>query len=185
MDQQGLTFESDTLPQRPDVRRWLHLVASPLNDTVVVGFSDITQRSEEHRALREAKPASRYRILLADNNRDASDRFALLPGLGGNELQVTCAGSEALADYKRLQPQLAFVDMRMSEHSAAELTQLTRRQQQAPITLVAASNLSRQQNRERALHAGLDEQMIKPIHHPQRQAHVDAVSSAPLQATPA
>ena len=110
---------------------------------------------------------------MADNNCDAANRFALLLGLVGHDLQVACAGSEALAAYMRPQPQLALLDMRMPKHSSAKLTQLVRRQQRAPIALVAVASLGRQQDGKRALQAGFDERMIKPIDHPQLQALVD------------
>jgi PAS domain S-box-containing protein len=52
--EQGCTAEFDTLTHRPGFSRWLHVIASPLNGSVMVWFTDITQQREEQRALQDA-----------------------------------------------------------------------------------------------------------------------------------
>ncbi len=50
----GATDEFETMTQRTAGERWLHVIASPLNGSVVLWFADITQRREEQLALRDA-----------------------------------------------------------------------------------------------------------------------------------
>jgi PAS domain S-box-containing protein len=50
----GDTAEFDTQTHRPGRKRWLHVIASPLNGLLVVWFADITQRREEQQALQDA-----------------------------------------------------------------------------------------------------------------------------------
>jgi PAS domain S-box-containing protein len=50
----GHTAEFDTMTRNPGDQRWLHVIASPLNGSVVLWFTDVTQRREEQRALQDA-----------------------------------------------------------------------------------------------------------------------------------
>lgn len=50
----GGTAEFDTRTHNPARQRWLHVIASPLNGSVVLWFTDITERLTEQQALHDA-----------------------------------------------------------------------------------------------------------------------------------
>jgi PAS domain S-box-containing protein len=122
---------------------------------------------------------SKRRILIADDNRDAADSLALLLGMHGHEVQVAYDGREALARFHSFHPEVALLDMGMPEHTGTEVATLIRSQQRAPITLVALTGFGQPSDRQRALDAGFDHHLIKPIQLEQLQSMIDALTTTP------
>jgi PAS domain S-box-containing protein len=54
VSEQGITAEFETQSSGRVPARWLHVILSPLDDSVVVWFADVTQRREQQQALQDA-----------------------------------------------------------------------------------------------------------------------------------
>ncbi|HEU4460059.1 MAG TPA: ATP-binding protein [Methylibium sp.] len=54
VSEQGVPTEFETRSSKPGSPRWLHVIVSPLGDSLVVWFADVTQRRQEREALQDA-----------------------------------------------------------------------------------------------------------------------------------
>ena len=112
----------------------------------------------------EQAPSARRRILIADDNRDAAESLAMLLELAGHEVRVAHLGRAALALAQVFRPDTALLDIGMPDLSGYEVAQALRREAwSANILLIALTGWGQDSDRLRAIDAGFDHHLIKPV----------------------
>jgi signal transduction histidine kinase/CheY-like chemotaxis protein len=104
------------------------------------------------------------RVLLVDDNHDALDMLAQLLRSEGHEVQVAGHAAQALALLEHWTPDVALLDLGLPGMDGFELA---RRLRASPrwrlLPLVAVTGYGHEADRERALAAGFDEHLVKPV----------------------
>jgi CheY-like chemotaxis protein len=121
-------------------------------------------------------------VLVADDNRDAADSLAALLRMSGHEVSVVYDGDAALAEFRRLQPDVALLDIGMPRRSGYEVASAIRQDPAhgAGAMLVAITGWGQDRDRSTAIAAGFDHHLTKPVdpdqvqelfamHHPIRE----------------
>jgi CheY-like chemotaxis protein len=110
-----------------------------------------------------AEPAGR-RILLVDDNRDAADSLALLLGLEGHDVRVAYAGRPAIQVAHEFQPEIAVLDLGLPDLSGYDVARLLRQDPAlCRMELIALTGWGQDEHRKRALEAGFDHHLTKPV----------------------
>jgi len=120
----------------------------------------------ETRAVSDPAQASstRRRILVADDNKDAAESLAMLLEMAGHEVRVAHHGQAALSLAQVFRPDTALLDIGMPDMSGYEVAQALRREAwAADIALIALTGWGQDSDRRRALEAGFDHHLIKPV----------------------
>jgi signal transduction histidine kinase/CheY-like chemotaxis protein len=111
-------------------------------------------------------PASpeRRRVLIADDNRDAADSLSLLLELSGHEVRVAHLGRTALSLAQTFRPDVAFLDIGMPDLTGYEVARALRQEPWAMnLRLIALTGWGQEDDRRRALEAGFDHHLTKPV----------------------
>jgi two-component system, chemotaxis family, CheB/CheR fusion protein len=104
------------------------------------------------------------RILVADDNRDAADSLSMLLKLSGHEVRLAHTGAEAFEAAKRSRPDIGVFDIGMPDFDGYELAERIRREAWGKkITLIAVTGWGQESDKRRALSAGFDHHLTKPI----------------------
>ena len=107
--------------------------------------------------------AIRRRVLIVEDNDDAREMLKLLLEHEGHEVYEAVDGTEAVRAASRLHPDLALVDLGLPILDGYEVARFIRRQDHQPQRLVALTGYGQVEDRRRALEAGFDEHLVKPI----------------------
>jgi CheY-like chemotaxis protein len=111
-----------------------------------------------------AAPASRRRILIADDNEDAVESLALMLNLMGNETRTAPDGLAALQVGETFAPDVVLLDIGMPKLNGYDAA---RRMRALPwgsrLVLVALTGRSQDEDRRRSHEAGFDFHLVKPI----------------------
>jgi CheY-like chemotaxis protein/nitrogen-specific signal transduction histidine kinase len=108
-------------------------------------------------------PATR-RILVVDDNRDAADSLAMLLRMMGNEVRMAHDGLDAVGAAAAFQPDVVLLDIGLPELNGYEAARRIRQQDSgAGMVLVALTGWGQEEDRRRALAAGFDHHMTKPV----------------------
>jgi signal transduction histidine kinase len=106
----------------------------------------------------------RRRILIADDNVDFAETLAIMLRSLGHEVHVVHDGETALARAAAIRPQVAFLDIGMPKMNGYEVAKLLRAGGSTrTAVLVAVTGWGQPQDRARALAAGFNEHMVKPV----------------------
>jgi DNA-binding response OmpR family regulator len=104
------------------------------------------------------------RILVADDNRDSADLFALFLGLMGNDVRTAYDGVAAVQEAERFTPDAVLLDIGMPRLNGEEAC---RRMRATPwgtkAVLIAVTGWDHEENRRRILDAGFDAHLVKPV----------------------
>lgn len=104
------------------------------------------------------------RVLIADDNRDAADSLAMLVSASGGQISVAYSGTEAWELATQWHPQVLVLDIGMPGLNGYELAQRIRRQSWgSQALLIAASGWGQREDKERAIAAGFDRHLTKPV----------------------
>jgi CheY-like chemotaxis protein/two-component sensor histidine kinase len=122
----------------------------------------------------------RRRVLIADDNRDAAESLSLLLELSGHDVRVAHLGQTALSLAQSFCPDVALLDIGMPDLSGYEVARELRRQPWATdLRLIALTGWGQYDDRRRALEAGFDHHLTKPIDPDQLESLI-AGRSAPI-----
>jgi signal transduction histidine kinase len=122
-----------------------------------------------HESTAARQPAARYlpsrpvRVLVADDNRDAADSLQRVLALFGHEVRVAYDGASAMRIGAEFRPRVAVLDIGMPGSDGYEVARAIRRQQGADVTLVALTGWGQETDRRRAMEAGFDHHLVKPV----------------------
>lgn len=108
-------------------------------------------------------PQISTRILLVDDNRDATDSLALLLQMHGHDVLSAYEGRSALDLAAREQPSFILVDIGLPDIDGFEVARRLRANPRtAGSVLVALTGYGQPADREKSKHAGFDHHLVKP-----------------------
>jgi CheY-like chemotaxis protein len=123
-------------------------------------------RQPESGATQSPEPANatRRRILVVDDNKDAADSLGMLLGLDGHEVRVAYAGRAALEMAHAFKPQIAILDLGLPDLSGYDVARLLRQDPAlGTVELIALTGWGQEEHKRRALEAGFDHHVTKPV----------------------
>jgi CheY-like chemotaxis protein len=119
-------------------------------------------------------PAS-HAVLVVDDNVDAADSFATMLEFSGHAVTTVYTGADALAAVGEIRPSFVFCDIGMPGMNGYEVAQRIRADASlSPIRLIAVTGWGSDEDKRRALDAGFDAHLAKPV----AWAAVEAVLAA-------
>jgi len=105
-----------------------------------------------------------HRILIADDNVDAADTLAMLLRLAGHEVCTAHSGQAALTLAHSFQPEVALLDIGMPDVDGYEVAKRIRETAWGQrVRLVALTGWGQEDDKRRALAAGFDHHLTKPV----------------------
>ena len=123
---------------------------------------------DQFSSLRVADPvrvsSEHRRVLIADDNRDAAESLSLLLEFSGHEVRVAHLGRTAVSLAQTFRPDIALLDIGMPDLSGYEVARALRQESWAGnLQLIALTGWGQDDDRRRALEAGFDHHLTKPI----------------------
>jgi two-component system CheB/CheR fusion protein len=104
------------------------------------------------------------RILVVDDMRALSFVLSSLLKTLGHEVMTVASGKAAIEALETFEADIVFSDIAMPKMTGYELAEYLRKNyKRRPLTLVAMTGYGQASDRERALAAGFDEHMVKPV----------------------
>jgi CheY-like chemotaxis protein len=127
--------------------------------TIVKPTGEALGSSEEPITRRPAR-----RILIADDNVDGAETMGMLLESDGHEVHLAHTGTEAFESAKRLKPDIVVLDIGMPDIDGYEVAQRIRHEAWgSDIVLIAITGWGQADDKRRALAAGFDRHMTKPV----------------------
>jgi DNA-binding response OmpR family regulator len=118
------------------------------------------------------------KILVADDNEDAANTLAMLLRLAGHDVRTAHGGEAALAIARTFEPEVALVDIGMPDLNGYEVAKRLRRTDGGKdLRLIALTGWGQDEDKRRALDAGFDHHLTKPVD-PRRLGALLAASGA-------
>ena len=104
------------------------------------------------------------RVLVADDNQDAADSLAMILEMAGHDVCVVHDGLTALSVAKTFRPDTVLLDIGMPKLNGYEVARALRQEPWgADITLIALTGWGQESDRQRAMDAGFDRHLTKPV----------------------
>jgi CheY-like chemotaxis protein len=108
--------------------------------------------------------ASGRRVLIADDNRDAADSLSTLLQIAGHDVRVAYGGSAAVSLAQAFRPEFALLDIGMPVVNGYQVAEALRAEPwAASMYLVALTGWGQDEDRKRAMAAGFDAHLTKPV----------------------
>ncbi|HEX7043022.1 MAG TPA: response regulator [Burkholderiales bacterium] len=113
----------------------------------------------------DARPTARrrQRVLAVEDDPVVSESFKTLLELLGNEVCAVMSGAAALDAARAFRPDIAFIDIDLPGVDGYEVAARLREEHGRRIRLYALTGFARPADRERALSAGFDVHIVKPV----------------------
>jgi signal transduction histidine kinase/ActR/RegA family two-component response regulator len=108
-------------------------------------------------------PAGPARVLVVDDNRDGAESMAALIQMMGADVRIAHDGPQALHLAQAQLPDLILLDIGLPGIDGYETARRLRRLPGLQARLVALTGYGAAQDRERAMSAGFDEHLVKPL----------------------
>lgn len=110
------------------------------------------------------EPTRSLRILVVDDNKDAATMLGMLLEMTGHQVLVKHDPRQALEIAKQEPLDLCLIDIGLPEMDGNVLAERLRKQAEtAKCKLVAVTGYSQESDRQRALNAGFDHYLVKPV----------------------
>jgi CheY-like chemotaxis protein len=123
----------------------------------------LTEEAVTH-ATKDSRPASSLRIVVIDDHPDAADMLQALVQRSGHQARAAYDGKSGLKLVDELSPDVVFVDIGMPNINGYEVARTLRRfPGHQSLRLVAVTGWGQLQDKQRAIDAGFDEHLTKPI----------------------
>jgi PAS domain S-box-containing protein len=122
--------------------------------------------------VREAKPAAQakpqasiagVKVLVADDNRDAADSLQRILSHYGYQVEVAYDGTAAIRLDGAFRPKVAVLDIGMPGANGFEVARSIRDSRGDGVTLIALTGWGQEGDRRRAMEAGFDYHLTKPV----------------------
>jgi CheY-like chemotaxis protein len=108
--------------------------------------------------------SSSRRILVADDNRDGAETMGMLLEIAGHEVRLADSGMSAIETAKDFEPHVVILDIGMPDIDGYEVARRIRRETWgASMLLIAVTGWGHAEDKRRALDAGFDHHMTKPV----------------------
>jgi CheY-like chemotaxis protein len=112
----------------------------------------------------ESVDASKYRILVVDDNRDGADSLARMLRLMGHEIHTAYDGEKAIEMADALRPEIVLLDIGMPKMNGHDAARLIRQQPWGKhMLLIALTGWGREEDRRQTEEAGFNHHLVKPI----------------------
>ncbi|HEY2934027.1 MAG TPA: response regulator [Acidobacteriota bacterium] len=138
--------------------------------------SEFTIRLPAMKPVREVEEASNQpalfasmsgitrRLLVVDDNVDSAESLGMLLSLIGHDVRIAHNGLAALELFRTFQPEIAFLDIGLPGMDGYELARRIRQDAATgSIQLVALTGYGQEEDRRRALEAGFNHHLVKPV----------------------
>jgi PAS domain S-box-containing protein len=126
-----------------------------------IASTDSASTPTDHAAA--PNPRTR-RILVADDNQDAANSLAMILEMDGHEVRVAHDGRAALSVAQTFRPDTVLLDIGMPQLNGYEVARALRQEPWgAGITLIALTGWGQESDRQKAIDAGFDRHLTKPI----------------------
>ena len=114
-------------------------------------------------AVAARPPAIRRRVLIVEDNDDVREMLRMLLEQEGHEVFEAADGTDGVRAAARVKPDVALVDLGLPILDGYAVARFIRRQDYQPQRLVALTGYGQAADRQRALNAGFDEHLVKPV----------------------
>ncbi|MBV8029909.1 MAG: response regulator [Betaproteobacteria bacterium] len=111
----------------------------------------------------EAAPPPGWRVLIADDNKDAADSLQRILLHYGYDVKVAYDGFAAIELARGFEPQIAVLDIDMPGKSGYDVAAALRAGAGPKATLIALTGWGQEGDRRRAMEAGFDHHLTKPV----------------------
>jgi len=119
--------------------------------------------SPEERKDDSSTEAASRRVLVTDDNPDGAETLAIVLRLAGHDVRVAHDGPSTLEIAAEYKPHVVFIDLGMPGMDGFETARQLRQNPELEKTvLVALTGYGREEDRQRAVEAGLDHFVVKP-----------------------
>ncbi|MFL5410270.1 MAG: ATP-binding protein [Myxococcales bacterium] len=108
-------------------------------------------------------PPRTRRILLIEDNDDAREMLREWLVLDGHEVQDARDGASGLALAERVAPEVALIDIGLPDMDGYEVARRLRSARNGSISLIALTGYGQAEDRRRAIEAGFDVHLTKPV----------------------
>jgi len=106
----------------------------------------------------------RRRVLIVEDNADAREGLRLLLTYAGHEVETSEDASSGLDKLRTFRPEIALIDIGLPGVDGYALARMARQSPEARATcLVALTGYGQEEDRQKALAAGFDAHMTKPV----------------------
>jgi CheY-like chemotaxis protein len=106
----------------------------------------------------------KLRVLVVDDNRDSAHTLSMLLEMMGHEPETAFDGQEGVQMAERIRPDALVVDLALPQISGFEVAQAIRDMPWGKLpALVAVSGFGDPADKSRAIHAGFDAHLTKPV----------------------
>jgi CheY-like chemotaxis protein len=111
-----------------------------------------------------ARSEGRRRVLVVDDDIDTARSLSYLFDVWGCKAEYAINGIVALSIAQRLLPQIVILDLKLPDAHGAQISrQLRANPAMRQARIIAITGSSKSEDRERALAAGCDEVLLKPV----------------------
>lgn len=127
-------------------------------------------------------PAHR-RVLIVEDESDVREMLQAFLELNGHEVYTAANGPEALTVFRRHEPEIALIDIGLPGMDGYELVRmLSQESHRSRARLIALSGYTRMEDRRRALEAGFDLHLAKPVRMPDLERVLAEAKTTPAPA---
>jgi PAS domain S-box-containing protein len=104
------------------------------------------------------------RILVVDDNRDAAESLVMMLRMGGHETATAYDGLEAIQAAAAFRPHIVLLDIGLPKMNGYEAARHIRKQPWGNgMVLIALTGWGQEEDKRRALEAGFDQHLTKPV----------------------
>ena len=112
----------------------------------------------------DSSAAPRRRVLIVEDNADAREGLRMLLTLAGHEVETSEDAADGLEKLRTFQPEVALIDIGLPGVDGYALARMARQTPETRATyLVALTGYGQAEDRQKALAAGFDTHMTKPV----------------------
>jgi PAS domain S-box-containing protein len=134
------------------------IVRLPAEDVTVLNLPE--QAAEDSKA----GSARKRRILAVDDNRDSADSLAMMLRMMGHETRTAYDGLEAVQAAATYRPDVVLLDIGLPKMNGYEVARHIRQQPWGQrMILIAQTGWGQEEDKRRALEAGFDQHLTKPV----------------------
>ena len=131
------------------------IVSLPLDSDAAVAIPMSSDRA--------AGPAPPLRIVLVEDNADARDALRTLLEVSGHRVEIAADGPSGIELTRRVRPDVTLVDIGLPGVDGYEVARRLRADGGDGLRLVALTGYGQPEDRRRALDAGFDAHLVKPV----------------------